>query len=238
MPMTMLMAAAAVFLGIHLLIAGTRVRDGIVGAIGENAYLALFSLASLAVIVWLAFSYSAAQASGDDPVLWSTATAVRHMAIPIVLLAFLIGVPGLMAANPTAVGMSGVATKSDTVRGILRVTRHPFLWGVVIWSAFHLSANGDEASVILFGSLFALALFGTFSIDAKRRRLLGPEWSGFAAKTSNVPFAAIFAGRNRFDAREYFDWRFFVAIAIFAIVLLFHARVIGVSPFPSGWRPF
>jgi len=236
--MTMLMAAAAVFLGIHLLIAGTRVRDGIVGVIGENAYLALFSLASLAVIVWLALSYSIAQASGDDPVLWSTATAVRHMAIPIVLLAFLIGVPGLMMLNPTAVGMSGVAKKNDAVRGILRVTRHPFLWGVVIWSAFHLSANGDEASVILFGSLFALALFGTFSIDAKRRRALGPEWNGFAAKTSNVPFAAIFAGRNRFDAREYFDWRFFVAIAIFAIVLLFHARVIGVSPFPSGWRPF
>jgi uncharacterized membrane protein len=236
--MTMLMAAAAVFLGIHLLIAGTRVRDGIVGVIGENAYLALFSLASLAVIVWLALSYSIAQASGDDPVLWSTATAVRHMAIPIVLLAFLIGVPGLMMLNPTAVGMSGVAKKNDAVRGILRVTRHPFLWGVVIWSAFHLSAKGDEASVILFGSLFALALFGTFSIDAKRRRALGPEWNGFAAKTSNVPFAAIFAGRNRFDAREYFDWRFFVAIAIFAVVLLFHARVIGVSPFPSGWRPF
>jgi uncharacterized membrane protein len=170
--------------------------------------------------------------------LWSTPTAVRHMAIPIVLLAFLIGVPGLMMPNPTAVGMSGVATKPDTVRGILRVTRHPFLWGVVIWSAFHLTANGDEASLILFGSLLALALFGTYSIDAKRRRSLGTEWNGFAAKTSNVPFAAIFAGRNHFEAREYFDWRFFAAIALFAIVILFHARVFGVSPFPSGWRPF
>jgi uncharacterized membrane protein len=238
MAMTMLMVAAAVFLGIHLLIAGTRVRDGIVSVIGENAYLVLFSLLSIGVIVWLALSYNAAQSSENDPVLWSAGVAVRHMALPIVLLAFLIGIPGLMMANPTAVGMSGVATKSDTVRGILRVTRHPFLWGVVIWSAFHLSANGDEASVILFGSLLVLALLGTFSIDAKRRRNLGLEWSGFAAKTSNVPFAAIFAGRNRFDAREYFDWRFFVAIALFTIVLLFHARVIGVSPFPNGWRPF
>ena len=236
--MTILILAAAVFLGIHLLIAGTPVRDGIVGAIGENAYLGLFSLLSLGVIVWLVIAYNAAQASGDDPVLYATGVGVQHLGMPIVLLAFLIGVPGLMMANPTAVMMSKTATKSDAVRGILRVTRHPFLWGVVIWSAFHLAANGDEASVILFGTFFLLALLGTYSIDAKRQRKLGAVWQGFAAKTSNVPFAAIIAGRNRFEPREYFDWRFIAAIAIFTIALVSHAHVIGVSPFPNGWRPF
>src|SRR5579859_2209077 len=109
--MTILILAAAVFLGIHLLIAGTRVRDGIVGAVGENAYLALFSLLSIGVIVWLVISYNAAQASGDDPILYVTGVEVRHLGMPIVLLAFLIGVPGLMMANPTAVRMSETATK-------------------------------------------------------------------------------------------------------------------------------
>ena len=235
--MTMLILAAAVFLGIHLLIAGTRVRDGIVGAVGENAYLGLFSLASIGIIVWLIIAYSHAQ-SGDDPILYTTGIGVRHLGIPIVLLAFLIGVPGLMTPNPTAVRMSEAATRAETVRGILRITRHPFLWGVAIWSAFHLAVNGDEASVIFFGAFFLLSVLGTFSIDAKRQRKLGADWEGFAAKTSNVPFAAIMAGRNRFVAREYFDWRFFVTTAIFAIVLVSHARVIGVSPFPNGWRPF
>ena len=47
--MTTLIAAAAVFLAIHLLIAGTRVRDVISGTIGEGPYLGLFSLASLGV---------------------------------------------------------------------------------------------------------------------------------------------------------------------------------------------
>src|SRR5262249_46505749 len=159
--MTMLILAAAVFLAIHLLIAGTRVRDGIVGAIGENAYLALFSLASIGIIVWLVMAYNAAQASGDDPILYTTGIGVRHLGIPVVLIAFLIGVPGLMTPNPTAVRMSEAATKAETVRGILRITRHPFLWGVAIWSAFHLAVNGDEASVILFGTLFLLALLGT-----------------------------------------------------------------------------
>lgn len=236
--MTMLILAAAVFLGIHLLISGTRVRDGIVSVVGENAYLGLFSLASIGIIVWLVVAYNGAQASGDDPVLYTTGVGVMHLGMPIVLLAFLIAVPGLMMPNPTAVRMSEAATKAETVRGILRVTRHPFLWGVAIWSAFHLAVNGDEASVILFGTFFVLSVLGTFSIDAKRRRNLGGAWEGFAAKTSNVPFAAIMAGRNRFEAREYFDWRFIVAIALFTVALISHARVIGVSPFPNGWRPF
>jgi len=239
--MQMLLAAAAAFLAIHLIVSGTRVRDGITGTIGENAYLGLFSLASVGVIVWLAMSYNAASAalgSSNDPVLYAPSIGLRHLALPIVLLAFLIGVPGLLTANPTSVRQEGAATKEETVRGILRVTRHPFLWGVAIWSAFHLAANGDEASVVLFGTLFVTAVLGTFSIDAKRRRKLGAAWTGFAARTSNLPFVAILTGRNSFKAGEYFDWRFFVAILIFSAILISHARIFGVSPFPNGWRPF
>ena len=239
--MQMLMAAAAVFLAIHLIVSGTRVRDAITGRIGENAYLGLFSLASIGVIVWLAMTYNTANAalgSDNDPVLYTTGIGLRHLALPIVLLAFLIGVPGLLTANPTSVRQEGAAAKEETVRGILRVTRHPFLWGVAIWSALHLALNGDEASVVLFGTLFVTAVLGTFSIDAKRKRKLGAAWSGFAGRTSNIPFAAILTGRNSFKAGEYFDWRFFVAILVFSAILISHARLFGVSPFPNGWRPF
>jgi uncharacterized membrane protein len=236
--MTMLIAAAATFLGIHLLISGTRVRDGLTGAIGEGPYLGLFSLASLGVIVWLALSYRTALASAGNHLLFDLGAGARHLAIPVVLLAFLLGVPGLMMPNPTSVGQEKGAGKEETVRGILRVTRHPFLWGVALWSAMHLAANGDLASAILFGSFLALSVLGTFSIDAKRKRKLGEQWNAFAAKTSNVPFAALVAGRNSLKLGEYFDWRFFVTVAIFAVVLFGHARVIGVSPFPTGLVPF
>jgi len=120
----------------------------------------------------------------------------------------------------------------------LRITRHPFLWGVAIWSLFHFCATGDYASAVLFGTFFALSLLGTASIDAKRQRKLGEQWSAFAQRTSNLPFAAIAAGRNSFRASEYFDWRFLIALALFLVVLFAHARVIGVSPFPGGWAPF
>lgn len=233
--MTPLVAAALVFLAIHLLIAGTRVRDVISGAIGEGPYLGLFSLASLGVIVWLAIAYRAADVSADNQNLFNLGQGVRDLAIPAVLIAFLIGVPGLMTPNPTSVGQTATAAKEETVRGILRVTRHPFLWGVAIWSLFHLSANGDLASIIFFGTFLALSVLGTFSIDAKRRRKMGDGWNAFANRTSNIPFGAIVSGRNSFKLGEYLDWRFLTAVAIFVAVLFAHARIFGVSPFPGGW---
>jgi len=235
--MTMLLAASAVFLAIHLLISGTRIRDGITAAIGEGPYMGLFSLASIGVIVWMAMGYNRAQASGEDTYLYMLGEGVHHLGMPVVFLAFILGIPGLLSPNPTSVRGEGAAQKPETVRGVLKITRHPFLWGVTIWSAFHLAANGDEASVVFFGTFFVLALLGTFSIDAKRKRKLGAAWDAFAAKTSNIPFGAIVTGRTKFSFAEYFDWRFLVAVVLFVVVLFAHAHLFGVSPFPGGWRP-
>src|SRR6266849_3698201 len=101
--MTMLIAAAAVFLAIHLLLAGTRLRDALTSAIGEGAYLGLFSLISLGVIIWLAMSYNTAEVGADNRQLFDLGRPVHDLAIPVVLIAFLIGVPGLMMPNPTIV---------------------------------------------------------------------------------------------------------------------------------------
>ena len=120
--MTMLLAAAALFIAIHLLVSGTRLRDVIVGIIGEGPYRGLFSLASLGAIVWLCFAYKPAFADFANRVLFVPAAWVRaDMALPLMLLAFLIAVPGLFTPNPGAVGMEG---KSVAARGVVRVTRH------------------------------------------------------------------------------------------------------------------
>lgn len=237
--MSMLIVAALVFLAIHLLISGTRLRDAIAAAIGERSYLGLFSLASLGVIVWLVIAYNLAQASGSDPTLYDLGDGVKHLGIPVVALAFLLGVQGLFMSNPTGVQLGAmVAVDPNAVTGVLRITRHPFLWGVAIWSGFHLAANGDEASVILFGTFFVLALSGTVSIDAKRRRKLGAAWESYAARTSNVPFAAVIAGRNKLRPAESLGWRFWVAAILFVVILFVHVHLFGVSPFPGGWVPF
>lgn len=226
--MTMLIAAALVFLALHLLIAGTRLRDVIVGAIGERAYLALFSLASLGGIVWLALSYNAASAAGSD-VFWDLGIGVKHLGFIVVGLAFLLGVPGLLTANPTSVGMESAA--AHEVSGVLRITRHPFLWSVALWAAFHLLANGDAASVVFFGTFLLLAVLGTFSIDAKRARKMGAAWTPFAQRTSNVPFAAIFGGRSALKLAELLGWRQAAAIGAFLAVLFAHEWAFSASPF-------
>jgi uncharacterized membrane protein len=236
--MTMLYEAAALFLGIHLLISGTRVRDGITGAIGEIPYVVLFSLASVGAIVWLIMSYNAAQKSGADPLLYSFGPGIAHMGIPVIALAFFLGMQGLLSPNPTTVFSEATAAKEGTITGVLRITRHPFLWGVAIWSAFHLAANGDQASVVLFGTFFVLSILGTFSIDAKRKRKMGEAWNAFAAKTSNIPFAAIISGRTSLRLVEDFGWRFWVTALVFLAVLFSHAHLFGVSPFPGGWVPY
>jgi uncharacterized membrane protein len=236
--MTNLIAAALVFLGIHVLISGTRLRDAITGTIGERPYLGLFSLASLATIVWLAFTYNAASAGAGNTVFYDLGIGVRHLAIPVVAIAFLLGVQGMLGPNPTSVRQESAAASESTVKGVLRITRHPFLWGVMIWAAIHLAINGDLASVIFFGTFLVLAFIGTFLIDAKRKRKLGPIWDKFAYGTSNIPFAAVLSGRNKLNLGESFGERFWIALATFVIVLFVHAWLFGASPFPTGWVPF
>ena len=223
-----LIAATACFIAIHLFVSGTGLRDRLVSRLGEGAYLGAFSAVSLALIVWMAMSYGPALTADGNAFLWQAPAWWPHLGGVVVLVAFLLGVPGMLSPNPGAVGQDGRA--ADQPRGIQRITRHPFLWGVGLWAAFHLVANGDLASLILFGGLALLAFGGTVSIDAKRRRKLGATWEHYAARTSNIPFAAILAGRQRLAVRELRRWHFAFAVAAYALVFVFHARLFGVSP--------
>ena len=231
--MTLLVAAAATFLAIHLLISGTRVRDAVTGAIGQGSYMGLFSLASIATLIWMGFAYSQAK-GGADAYYWAATPVTKWIQLGLTLVAFLLVVPGLMTPNPTSVRQEGALDRPDLVKGILRVTRHPFLWGVALWAAGHLMVNGDIASLILFGSLFVLAILGTFSIDAKRRRALGEKWSAFAAKTSNIPFAAIAQGRQQLNLGEIGAVKLGAAVVVWAALLFAHRFLFGVSPLPGA----
>ena len=156
----------------------------------------------------------------------------KPVAIVLMLPAFLLVVIGLATPNPTSVAQED--RLAQPARGIVRVTRHPFLTGVALWALVHLVGNGDIASFVFFATWALIALAGTVSIDAKRRRLSGAaSWEPFAAQTSILPFAAIAAGRNRFSLREIGTWRWVAALVAYALVLGGHAPLIGVSPFPT-----
>ena len=94
--------------------------------------------------------------------------------------------------------------------------------------------NGDLASLLLFGSLLVLAILGTGSIDAKRRRALGEAWDAFAAKTSAVPFAAIATGRQSLSIGEIGWWRLGMAVIVWGALVFAHPLLFGVSPLPRA----
>jgi uncharacterized membrane protein len=227
--MIMLTAAAAVFVLMHLLISGTPIRDAITGAIGEGVYMGLFSLASVAALAWLIIAFAHARGQPGDTVFWTVTPATRHPAIGLVLIAFLFMIPGLLTNGPTRVAGGGQVDKASAVSGMTRITRHPFLWGITIWALAHLLVNGTLSAILLFGSLLLLGLFGPPSIDAKRMRALGDRYAAFKAQTSNIPFAAIIQGRQRLKLGEIW-WRLLVGLALFALVLMFHAKLFGVNP--------
>ncbi|MBI1196649.1 MAG: NnrU family protein [Phenylobacterium sp.] len=227
-----LIAAAAFFVLIHLLVAGTRVRDAVTRRIGEGAYMGLFSLASIAGLAWLIVGFGQARTEAWNLAYWNLTPATRHLQIGLQLVAMLLIVPGLTTPNPTSVRQEGALDRPDVIKGMLRITRHPFLWGVAIWAAGHLLVNGDRASIVLFGSLLALALFGTASIDAKRKRALGDKWNAFANQTSNAPFGAILSGRQKLSLGEIGWWRIVLAVAVWAGLLWGHPYLFGVAALP------
>jgi len=224
-----LLAACVFFVGIHIVISGSPLRGVIVGRIGERPYLGVFSLLSVAGMVWLVRAYAHAERLW----LWSPPAALRWAAPLLVLVAFLFVVIGLTTSSPTVVGGESRLDLAEPAQGILRVTRHPFLWGVALWAGTHLALNGDAASLALFGSLLVLTLIGPLLIDAKRRRTCGPTWERFAAVTSNVPFAAILGGRNRWRGGEVGVWRVVAALAAWAAMLAAHPWLFSVPALPG-----
>ena len=225
--MLSLVLAALFFAGIHLGMAGTAIRDRAIGLLGKNGYMAAFAIASLIGLGWLVAAYNRA----PYLITWGMLEWWKPIVIVLMLPATLLVVFGLTTPNPTSVAQEG--TLGQPPRGIVRVTRHPFLTGVGLWALLHLIGNGDVASLVFFATWAIVALAGTVSIDAKRRRLLGAAWEPFAAQTSIVPFAAIAARRNRVTPREIGIWRWGLALLVYALMLGGHAQVIGVSPFPA-----
>lgn len=218
-----LIAASAWFLLIHFGVSGTKLRDVLVARIGAGPYRGAFALASILGLVWMIYAFRHAPAVP----LWGLLLGFRPTAYVLVLIAFLFAVIGLATPSPTRVGMeSKLKQGPDIARGMVRITRHPFLWGTALWALVHLIINGELAALILFGSLLLLALGGTTAIDAKRRRAFGDQWAQFAAVTSNIPFAAIAAGSNQLlpALREIGVWRPLAAIVVYALAFYLHGR--------------
>lgn len=227
--------ALAGFVLIHVGISATGLRTRLVGAIGEWPYRGLFSLASAALLTALIIGVGQMRADPFDPLnhaLWAPPDWLRWPAYVFVILGLSLAFAGLFTPGPTTAGFEKSVAKPEPARGVLRITRHPFLWGVALWGLGHLLVDGDRFAVMLFGALALMAVFGARSIDRKGAARDPEGWAKFEDVTSNVPFMAITQGRNRLDIGE-IGWRGVLGIAIAVTIGLFHRQLFGVVAFST-----
>lgn len=148
--MAVLTGGLALFFLAHIIPTLPAVRTRLVRWTGRGVYRALFALLSLAGLVLIVRGYGEMHGlSRGNPQLWVSPRWVKH----VVLLLMIPAVILLLAAY--------VPSRIRTA------VRHPMLTAVIIWAFGHLLANGDLASVLLFGSFLAFAVYDRVSVASR-----------------------------------------------------------------------
>ena len=147
--MIVLIAGLILFLGIHSVrLVAPDWREAKIAAIGDGRWKSLYSLASIAGFVLMVWGFSIARTNSGDvynPPEWGRSVAYIGM-----LLAFIV-----MFSFNLPMGY------------IKKTLKHPFMIGVAIWSIMHMLANGDAASVTLFGGMFVWSLWYLFAVSKR-----------------------------------------------------------------------
>lgn len=225
--MTEFLAAIAAFLVAHVVPPAPPVRFRLVAWLGRRTYLVCYSLVSLALIVWIIL------AAGRAPYLplWETAAWQALVPLLVMPLAAWLVIAGLAEPNSLSISLRAAGPDAD-LGPAATITRHPVLWGFLLWAASHIPPNGDVVSLIMFGGMALLATAGFAVADRRARRRLGEaQWRQLANATSLVPFAALIAGRARIQISGLLMLSTAAALAAYLWFLLDgHERLIGLDP--------
>jgi uncharacterized membrane protein len=152
--MNLLVLGLIVFFGVHSIgMAAPAWRERIVARIGLTPWKGGFALISLIGLGLVVYGYG--QARLDPIMVWQPPFWTRHIAAPLMLVAFI-----CIAA--TYVPGSWIKTKFG----------HPMLAGVKTWSFAHLITNGMLADIALFGAFLAWSVL-EFRIHRRRDKAAG-----------------------------------------------------------------
>ena len=223
MVLSRLVFSSALFLISHLAISSTSFRPVLIERFGRNGYLAAYSIVAVLTLGFMILSYADRPVS---PYLWVPSQAHWWSTYVLVGFSFVLAVGAFSTKNPTSLGKEGELGTEP--RGVICITRHPFQWAVVLWVAGHMTANGDVASLIFFGTFGLISAFGTYLIDTRMAREQEDAWRVFTARTSNVPFGAIAAGRATLRWKDL--WLpILLGLAVYAAVFVSHGWITGAG---------
>ncbi len=183
------------------------------------------------MFVWLFIAFWRAEHSGA---FFVTTAPVRMFSAVVILVAFWFLAAALLRRPPILLTAETALSKPDAVFGIVRITRHPFLWALVLWSCVHMLNNADPAGLSLFGYFLLLAGLGTLPIDMRRARLIDDSrWRQVLQETSNIPFGAVLRGRQSLmTAFREIGWLVpLAAVAAWSFMLTFHENFFGLPVF-------
>lgn len=219
---TEFIAAFATFLLAHMIPSRRSLRARLVARLGESGFMLAYSLLSALLLAWVIV------AAGRAPYVplwdwapWQLRVPQTGVLIACLLVAFALGRP-----NPFSLGGARNADFDPSRPGVLRLTRHPLMLALAIWAAAHIVPNGDLAHVIMFGSFTAFALAGIVLLDRRNKRRLGRQWDALRSALSTTPRRPPLPGRRRADLM-----RVLAGLAVWAVLLLLHRPVLGVSPY-------
>ncbi|MGH6926229.1 MAG: NnrU family protein [Propylenella sp.] len=177
--MIVLILGLVLFLGIHsVMIGAAGWRAVMVARLGEGPWKGLYSLVAAVGLVLIVWGYGLAR---QDPVVfWVSPTWLKHVAVALNLVAFI-----LFAAYRVPAGW------------IKARLGHPMVLSVKVWAFAHLLANGTLADVLLFGSFLVWAVADFRSSVARDRaagtvRIAGPPRNDLIAVAVGVVLWAAF----------------------------------------------
>jgi uncharacterized membrane protein len=188
---TLLLAlATGSFVGSHLLLSHP-LRAPLVGRIGEQGFLGLYSLVAAITLGWTIYAASHAPA---QPPLWAAPVGAWHGAnLAMLLVAILLA--GSLVGNPASFDPTGNPKFPQTPRGVLALTRHPMMSAILLWALIHAALWPTPAMLIVTGGMGGLALIGALGQDAKKARTIGQPWRDWQRRTGFIPFGAQLSGR-------------------------------------------
>lgn len=220
------LSAIAIFALAHTVPPIPSVRNRLIELVGFRVYIIAYSLLSLALIVWV---IAAARAAPYWP-LWTWQPWQAVIPLVVMPLAMWLIIAGLTCPNPLSISLR--SREASRAGFVVAVTRHPVLWGFLLWSASHIPANGDLVSLVLFGSLSIFATFGLYALDLRERRRLGQQaWRQLARTTSMVPFVALIERRTSLALSKSLAISLVATAAIYLwFVLQGHSLLIGINP--------
>lgn len=214
--MAQLIVAVVLFVLTHTIPAYGPLRQNLINRIGESPYRIVYGVITLSLLTWIGFAYTAA----PYVEIWGQPSWSRWAPLLIMPVACLLLIGGVFAINPFSLSFKKVGFDPDRP-GLVGLCRHPVMWSFALWSAAHMIPNGDLASVLMFGLMFVLSLYGPLALDQKKRAAIADEeWTRLMSCRGKI------GGGNGWIAGMVGGG------GLYLLLLWSHEFLIGVSPLP------